>query len=760
MATSGVITTNTKYGSYFWVKWEISGSQSISDNKTTIAWSCGLTPGEQYYNNAIEMSEVSIAGVKVYDGGTYSNITDYKDRTFASGTLELSHEPDGTRSFTVAAFSGWLFGNGDYTAAAKSFTLPTIPRASTVSAPSTGTLGTALAIKIDRKSTSFTDKLYYKIGNNEAVTISASAGTSYSWTPPVSLASKAPNSKTLTVKIITTTYKDDTYVGQSECTVTLSVPTASVSAPSTGTLGTALAIKTTQNNVGLTKKLYYKVGGKSAVKITEYDGTAGTYSWTPPVSLATNAPNSTKLSATIICETYNGTAYVGRSECTVTLAIPASEVPSLTVAVSDPTGNKTKYTGYFLQLRSKIKVAITGTGVQGSTIKSYSIKVGWSAGSGTLYTASAATGTTGFLPYYGTVYITCAVTDSRGRTATKLLSYKVSKYSVPTISAISATRCTQNGIASRTGEYGKVTFSADITALYNENTAANTNTAAYKVQYREYGGTGLWTDVTPTIPEDDKYEPKNIATIFPTDTNKRYTVRVVATDAFSTSNSSMRDISASFALFHWAKSMLSVGIGRLCDKNRSLQIGLNTYIDGELHANQHLFMGGNATTDNGSNIHFKTTNVATNVHNVRIYGGVGSSTTALGVYDAKNEQSIASYDDVSGKLTLLGFTPANITISASGSYLKNFSGTAKHISGLSMGILRVYGETNVEMPAGTTYDVASIDDHIPTSTYALSVYSLKNMDVRLSTSGIIQIRPKEDIPAGYGIYIAGIWIAN
>ena len=754
MATSGAITTNTKYGSYFWVKWAISGSQSISGNKTTIAWSCGLTPGEQYYDKAIKMSAVTIDGVNVYDGGTYSNITDYKDRTFASGTLDLSHNPDGTKSFTVAAFTGWLFGNGDYTAAAKSFTLPTIPRASTVSAPGTGTLGTALAIKIDRKSTSFIDKLYYKIGNNEAVTITESTGTSYSWTPPVSLASKAPNSKTLTVKIITNTYNGDTYVGRSECTVTLSVPSASVSAPSTGTLGTALAIKTTQNNVGLTKKLYYKVGSKSAVRLTEYDGTAGTYSWTPPVSLATNAPNSTKLEATIICETYNGTAYVGRSECTVTLSIPASVVPTLSVAVSDPKNVKPNYGGYFVQLRSKIAVTITGTGIQGSTIKSYSIKVGSAAGSGNIYAASASSGTTDFLPISGTVWVTCTVTDSRGRTASKSVDYKVVPYSVPTISAISATRCTQNGTASRTGEYGKVTFTAAITPLSNKNTAA------YKVQYREYGGTGLWTEVTPTIPAADKYAPKNITTIFPADSNKRYTVRVVATDAFSTSNSSMRDISASFALFHWAKSMLSVGIGRLCDKSRALQIGLNTYIDGELHANQHLFMGGNATTDNGSNIHFKTTNVATNVHNVRIYGGVGSSTTALGVYDAKNEKSVASYDDVSGKLTLLGFAPANITIGASGSYLKNFSGTAKHISGLSMGILRVYGETNVAMPAGTTYDVASIGDHIPTSTYALSVYSLKNMDVRLSTSGTIQIRPKEDIPAGYGIYIAGIWIAS
>lgn len=756
MATSGVITTNTKYGSYFWVKWAISGSQSISGNKTTIAWSCGLTPGEQYLENAIKMSAVSIAGVKVYDGGTYSNITDYKDRTFASGTLELSHNADGTKSFTVAAFSGWLFGNGDYTAAAKSFTLPTIPRASTVSAPGTGTLGTALAIKIDRKSTSFADKLYYKIGNNEAVTITASAGTSYSWTPPVSLASKAPNSKTLTVKIITNTYNGDTYVGRSECTVTLSVPAASVSAPSTGTLGTALAIKTTQNNVGLTKKLYYKVGSKSAVRLTEYDGTAGTYSWTPPVSLATNAPNSTKLAATIICETYNGTAYVGRSECTVTLAIPASEVPSLTVAVSDPTNVKTNYGGYFVQLRSKIAVAITGTGIQGSTIKSYSIKVGRTQGTGTIYTANAKTGTTDFLQFAGSAWVTCTVTDSRGRTATKSIEYTVKPYSVPTISSISATRCTQNGAANRTGEYGKVTFTAAITALFNKNTAA------YKVQYREYGGTGLWTEVTPTIPTADKYAPKNITTIFPADTNKRYTVRVVATDAFSTSNSSMRDIAASFVLQHLAKSKSSLGIGRLCDddKTKALQVGLDAYFDKSIYADRMIYMGGYKKSDPEKDIWFQTTEGAANPHNTAIYGGNGESAAAWGVYDAQNKRSVIRYDDAAGTLRLLGFTPAGITISASGSYLKNFSGTAKHISALSMGILRVYGETNVAIPAGTTYDVASIGDHLPTSAYALSAYCLKNLDARLGSAGTIQIRPKEDIPAGYGIYIAGIWIAS
>jgi hypothetical protein len=636
--------------------------QSITNNtsKVRIKWTSQQTGSS--YNNA--------PGDKAYyyitiNGGTETEHTvaftlpQNTTKTILDTTLTVSHKADGTGSIKVRTWMDTEISAGVITQT-KTLTLDTIPRASAVSAPSTGTLGTALKITIDRKSASFTDKLYYKIGSN------------------------------------------------------------------------------------------------SAVQITGYDGTAGTYHWTPPVSLATNAPNSTQLVVTIITNTYNGSTYVGRSECAVTLAIPASEVPSLTVSVTDPTGNKTKYTGYFLQLLSKIRVAITGTGAQGSTIKSYSIKVGWSAGSGTLYTASAASGTTGLLPYYGTVYITCAVTDSRGRTATKSLSYTVSKYSVPTISAISATRCTQNGTASRTGEYGKVTFTAAITPLSNKNTAA------YKVQYREYGGTGLWTEVTPTIPDADKYAPKNITIIFPADTNKRYTVRVVATDAFSTSNSSMRDISASFVLQHLAKSKSSVGIGRLCDddKTKAFQVGLDAYFDKSIYADRFVYMGGYKKSDTEKDIYFQTTDGAANPHNVGVYGGNGESTAAWGVYDAQNSRSVIRYDDVAGTLTLLGLSPTNLTIGASGSNLKGFSGMAKYSAMMGLGILRVSGETNVSLTADTTYDIADISDHRPTSTYALSVYCQKSLDARLTTSGTIQIRPKEAIAAGYYIYIAGIWIAS
>lgn len=633
--------------------------QSIVNNtsKVRIKWTSQQTGSS--YNNA--------PGDKAYyyitiNGGTRTEHTvaftlpQNTTKTILDTTLTVNHKADGTGSIKVETWMDTEISAGVITQT-KTLTLDTIPRASAVSAPSTGTLGTALKITIDRKSTNFTDKLYYKIGSN------------------------------------------------------------------------------------------------SAVPITGYDGTAGTYSWTPPVSLATNAPNSTKLAVTLIANTYNGTAYVGRSECAVTLAIPASVVPTLSVAVSDPTNVKTNYGGYFVQLRSKIAATITGTGIQGSTIKAYSIKVGRTQGTGTIYTANAKTGTTDFLQFAGSAWVTCTVTDSRGRTATKSIEYTVKPYSVPTISSISATRCTQNGAANRTGEYGKVTFTAAITALSNKNTAA------YKVQYREYGAE-TWT--TAATPAAGNYNPKDISTIFPADTNKRYTVRVVATDAFSTSNSSMRDIPASFVLQHLAKSKSSVGIGRLCDddKTKAFQVGLDAYFDKSIYADRFVYMGGYKKSDAEKDIYFQTTDGAANPHNTAIYGGNGESAAAWGVYDAQNKRSVIRYDDVAGTLTLLGLGPTNLTIGAFGSNLKSFSGTARHSAMLGLGILRVSGETNVALTADTTYDIATIGAHIPTSTYALSVYCQKDLDARLGSAGTIQIRPKEDIPAGYYIYIAGIWIAN
>lgn len=358
-------------------------------------------------------------------------------------------------------------------------------------------------------------------------------------------------------------------------TVTLTtIPRASTATTSGSTLGKTLTITIKRASSSFTHKLYYTCGSVKDQLIAENVGTS--YSWNaPPVSLAQQAPNAETVALTLTVKTYNGSTYVGAWSTAVKLAVPSTVVPALSVAISDPAGVSNTYGGY-VQLRSKVKVDITASGAQGSTIKSYSIKVGG------IYAATSASGTTDYLPDSGELIVACAVTDSRGRTTTKTQSISVLAYRKPAITAISAARCNANGTANRAGTYGKVTFSGAITSLSAKNTAA------YAVQYREVGAVD-WT--TAGRPAAGNYDPADISAVFAADKSKRYEVRVVASDAFESIGSTLRDLPAAYALYHLAKHLLSVGLGRLCDKANAIQVGLDAYFDRDVQIDGTLGLG-------------------------------------------------------------------------------------------------------------------------------------------------------------------------
>lgn len=218
------IKTRTVYDSYFWVKWE-SGGQDVSANKTAINWSCGVTPGHKFYSNAVKMSAVSIGGVTVYAGGTYSNITDYKEHTFASGTLEVSHNADGSKTITVSAFSGQVWKDSGYltaTAVAQSFQLAAIPRA-TEPVMGAATMGEAVRISLPRASSAFIHTLSYVFGAASG-TIVENAGTEVQWTVPESLAAQIPNAASGKGTLTCETYSGSTLIGTKSVTFTASVP--------------------------------------------------------------------------------------------------------------------------------------------------------------------------------------------------------------------------------------------------------------------------------------------------------------------------------------------------------------------------------------------------------------------------------------------------------------------------------------------------------------------------------------------------------
>ena len=359
-------------------------------------------------------------------------------------------------------------------------------------------------------------------------------------------------------------------------TVTLTtIPRASTATTSGSTLGETLTITIKRASSSFTHKLYYTCGSVEDQLIAENVGTS--YSWNaPPVSLAQQAPNAEIVALTLTVKTYNGSTYVGLSALQLSLAVPTSVAPTLTVATSDPTKVIATYGGY-VQLRSKLQVKITASGAQGSTIKAYSIKLG------DIYAVSAASGTTDCLPTAGSLTLTCSVTDSRGRTTTLTQPITVLAYSKPTISDIAAARCNQDGTANRMGDYGKVTFSGAITALSNKNTAA------YAVQYREVGAE-IWSNAGSAAAGN--YAPAGAYVVFAADKSKRYEVRVVATDAFESIGSAIRDLPAAFTLLHLAKRLFSIGIGRLCDKKNALQVGLDSFFDSNVQIRGRLSING------------------------------------------------------------------------------------------------------------------------------------------------------------------------
>ena len=135
MATSGQVNTNTTYDSYFWVKWEQVGDQDIPNNRTLINWYCGVHCGHSFYSNAIKMNPVSINGIQVYNGGTYSNLA-HGDFTLASGSMWIGHNSDGTKTFSISSFTGWLYSNHNYSSNGESYTLTQIPRDATITGAS------------------------------------------------------------------------------------------------------------------------------------------------------------------------------------------------------------------------------------------------------------------------------------------------------------------------------------------------------------------------------------------------------------------------------------------------------------------------------------------------------------------------------------------------------------------------------------------------------------------------------------------------
>lgn len=205
---------------------DVTYTQSIENNTTTLT----ITPKVSSGNNvghAISMY-FKVDGVDYHNAyhnfGTWG--TTY---TASSYTKVINHNADGTKTFTLnvsfettytqGANANLNKGTPKSGTISQSITLPTIPRASSLSF--TGlTMGSESTITINRASSSFTHTLKYAFGSKSG-TIGTGLGTSVKWTPSKDLGNQIPSSTSGVGTFTLETYSGGTHIGTSTKTFTL-----------------------------------------------------------------------------------------------------------------------------------------------------------------------------------------------------------------------------------------------------------------------------------------------------------------------------------------------------------------------------------------------------------------------------------------------------------------------------------------------------------------------------------------------------------
>ena len=231
MATSGSTTVKaTNYDSVRF-SWATS-SQSVANNYSVINWRLELisVTNGQIISSASKAWSVTVNGT-TYSGTNNIAIGDNQTITLASGSTTISHNSDGTKSFSYSFSQAFniTFGGASIGTISGSGTgvLNTIPRASTLTIPSIA-IGSEGTLTINRASSSFTHTIDVKIGSYSKTLATKTTATSVKYTPPLDWCNAIPNAISGLATYTITTYNGSTSLGSKVYTAPLTVPASVV----------------------------------------------------------------------------------------------------------------------------------------------------------------------------------------------------------------------------------------------------------------------------------------------------------------------------------------------------------------------------------------------------------------------------------------------------------------------------------------------------------------------------------------------------
>lgn len=463
------------------------------------------------------------------------------------------------------------------------------------------TTNVTVSVRFYRTNTGYTTygtgTVYCKInGTTYSAAVSPSQKITNSgivlFTKTLNIPHNADGTKTLTTSawINLNTPLTSSEQSYSQALTTIPRATTPTLSSSSVNLGSSITINLPRASSSFTHTVTYKIGSASGT-IGSNLGTSA--SWTPPLSLASQLPNSTSGTVTITVVTYNGSTKIGTKTINLTVNVPASVVPTISaIAVTETVSGLAAKIGAFVQGQSKIKVVITAAGAYGSTISTYISKFGSSSFNGASFTIEN-------INTSGSVNLSVTVTDSRGRKATKTQAITVLPYQIPEINSFTGLRCDQDGTVNEDGEYVQLSYNYEISPLNNKND--KTITIEYKL-VGDANYTVLKTESTYSA--DTDYIP---TTVFSVDNS--YDFKITVADYFKTVKYDL-EITTAFTLMDFSAGGHGMAIGKVAESEDLLEIALPTIFDGPIQLpNNVLWSGAWYMNEN------QTANLSDNVSN-------------------------------------------------------------------------------------------------------------------------------------------------
>lgn len=345
--------------------WLTSGTRSW-DSISAVGGTVTINGGQQNFSKVVSIGAGGKVVLATCDAWVYHNAT-------GGGSIGISSTFSPTSSYSP----GYCQASGTYT-------LSTIPRAST---PSMGAFkaGDNVTVSISRASSSFTHSLTLKVGNTTIKTASG-VGTSQTWSfseadvKSIYTAMGSATSATATVTCVT--YSGSTNIGTKSATATCSqVGGSTLTTTPNTTVGDSLALSITRDRATVTHTLRFYAG---STLVRTASGVGAAYTFTPTTAEigtiygAMGGANSVTFKVT--CAAVHYTRSLGTSEKSGTASAPG--VSTITSSPAHTIGS-----GYTVTL-TRTRSAVTHT-VE-LYVGSAKIRTGTNVGTSYAYTPTAA----------------------------------------------------------------------------------------------------------------------------------------------------------------------------------------------------------------------------------------------------------------------------------------------------------------------------------------------------------------------------------